>query len=134
MSRDRDLLKRRVKDLQLTILPSIPDVDLQTAHEADVFRHGEFGTMASGVPPQGFDLGLLFSDQKLEVFLLERLGGAQRQSPHQEERLRIAYAMRFEPGQRSDEISGRVIHRDLGVRVQSLPDVVIAEDFRRMLI
>src|SRR5262249_47426170 len=91
MSRDRELLKRRVNDLQLTILPPVPDVDLRTAHEADLFRTGEFGTMAPGVPPQGFDLGLLLPDQKLKMFLLERLDGAQRQSPHQEERLRIAY-------------------------------------------
>src|SRR5262245_22694392 len=128
------LLKRGVDHFQLTAFTAVPLVDLRAAHEADPVRRGEFRPMLRGVPPQGFDLGLLSSDQKFQVFLLERLDRAQGQSPHQEERLRIAYAVRFQPGERSGQINRDVIDRNLGVRVQNLPDVVVAEDFRRVTV
>src|SRR4030095_4300740 len=107
--RDKELLKRSVDHLQLAVFTAVPLVDLQAAHEADPVRPGEFRPMLDGVPPQGFDLGLLSTDQKFQVFLFERLDRAQRQSPHQEERLRIAYAGVFPPGTRSGQINSPVL-------------------------
>src|SRR5215813_11207643 len=44
------LVNRRVNDPQLTIFTAIPLVDLETAHQADPARAGEFRLTLGGVP------------------------------------------------------------------------------------